>query len=1515
MAWPDEQELPANAWQQLPREVTPESHPSYFGAAERAGAVLSPLPLASLLHSAKLLDRAARTVFEESGAHTLYMAAHLLEYRDKTTPETPRYAPLVLMPVRLVIDRLRGNVLLRWTGDDASLNITLFEKLKRDQGLDLKKLLSETDAEGEISQDLIAGVKELTTRMEGWELHPEAHLGLFSFSKFLMWSDLRDNQTALLENPVVRHIASNDAHDALPYESIPDAQALDRPPFSTSEIPLVLPADSSQVAAIRAALDGKNFVLQGPPGTGKSQTITNMIAALLAAGKTVLFVSEKMAALEVVDRRLRAIGLGDFCLELHSAESNKKAVVESLQISYERSSRVANSHFTRRAQNLDGLRDRLNELVEALHTPRPLGKTVHQAIERCLELDDAPIIRLNIAALNQLDETTYRQMQDALSEFALRAAEVEPVADHPWRGASPGPWQATMRPRIADMLTEVSSTLIEASSARQTLWNTLELKDDLREPAIDAAWQLAQALGAGDIPEGALTREWDHVLEAVGRWKQWQVELSDMRQSLASQWLPEIEDPALESLTHALADAVRLPSWLAPARAFGARWKLKQVARTRLPDNQSLLEALQTAERIRERVRQLDDLQSKLEASLQPAFGLPAAQDLGWQPGEDQATLAGLDAVCERGDRMRRACRALAGLGQHVDAEHLRRLALHSRDALTEAAWAWFQITETIERHDSRVRSALGWNDASRWPLPGDSGHMAAWGSLSATLAQHMGSLQSWCFYKMAATALEHLGLASVVEAHARRQCAAGNITVAFERSLLEAWLAAVRDETPCLLSFYGPEHTLVATRFRELDDELQALSRQHVVEKLEERLPTLQGAATVGGEPAVLMREATKKNRHMSVRSLLQRIPNLAFRLKPCFMMSPLSVAQYLPPGFKRFDVVIFDEASQIGTHDAIGAIARGDQVIIVGDSKQLPPTTFFQRRDDEDAVMDDDELIELESILEEAVVKQIPQHLLGWHYRSRHDALIAFSNAHYYEHRLTIFPPANRLSDHLGIKWHPVSEGCYENQSNVKEAEALVTHLLEALRTTSAAHASFGVVTFSVSQQVLILDMLDAAREREPGLEHHFQGNEPVFVKNLENVQGDERDVMYFSICYANDRDGKLRMQFGPLSILGGERRLNVAVTRARTRMHVFSSLRHEQIDLNRTQSVGAAHLRAFLQFAASQGQWAPGETSGEQAAGPLQRAISEVIEQAGYEVHTEIGAGAYRVALAVRHPDHADQYALGIETDGMHYASGATARDRDHVRLAVLKNLGWQLARVYALDWWHDPAGEAQRVLSQLQAALQAGHDEEETAHIKEVSAMPLSTESPRVERASAPTQPYQLCQLSHAPGGSSGLALAASSNQLAQQCLAIIAVEGPVHIDLICRRLMLAYGIKRISEKLRQIVRDALEQERHALHQEGPFFRLLSQAERPVEGIRSGQRDPEHWPTDEIAWALSWLLSSALSLSRDEAQRELARLFGLQRGGKQVETALERGLESLTRSGHCREKDGLLIWELQ
>ena len=469
--------------------------------------------------------------------------------------------------------------------------------------------------------------------------------------------------------------------------------------------------------------------------------------------------------------------------------------------------------------------------------------------------------------------------------------------------------------------------------------------------------------------------------------------------------------------------------------------------------------------------------------------------------------------------------------------------------------------------------------------------------------------------------------------------------------------------------------------------------------------LPDQEGSSR-DPEWGLLRREMQKKRRHIPLRQLMQEIPSVITRLTPCLLMSPLSIAQYLSAQTTLFDIVVFDEASQIPVWDAIGAMARAKQVVMVGDPKQLPPTSFFDRAESD---LDDEDVEgDLESILDECIGASLPKLELSWHYRSRHESLIAFSNHRYYSSQLVTFP--SPVTHDRGVSFHHVPEGMYEKggaRTNKQEAKALVKDLVELLRSPGFQESgqTVGVVTFNMEQQRLIQDLLDDERRKDPAIETHFDEgqHEALFVKNLESVQGDERDIMYFSITYGPTLHGAISMNFGPMNRQGGERRLNVAITRARSGLRVFSSLKPEQMDLTRTNARGVADLKHFLEFAQrgvkALAQASPGSVGDFDS--PFEVAVAQALKERGWTVHPQVGASSFRIDLGVVDPDAPGEYLCGVECDGATYHRCATARDRDKLREMQLRELGWQIVRIWSTDWWVDRHGTLEKVHAKLQA----------------------------------------------------------------------------------------------------------------------------------------------------------------------------------------------------------------------
>lgn len=594
----------------------------------------------------------------------------------------------------------------------------------------------------------------------------------------------------------------------------------------------------------------------------------------------------------------------------------------------------------------------------------------------------------------------------------------------------------------------------------------------------------------------------------------------------------------------------------------------------------------------------------------------------------------------------------------------------------------------------------------NRESIDGATDYFSAIWAMVEKISAAWSGIREWCSWQKVRHEAIGLGLSRVIQKIESASGATTEALVLFECSFRRALFFAILENNKALRNFYGSEHNENIKHFRDLDVQLAKLSCDMIRARLAAGVPRGHAADDISKlEIGLLRKEIGKRMRHIPVRQLINRIPTLLPRLKPCVLMSPLSVAQYLESSHETFDVVIFDEASQIPVWDAIGAIARGRQLIIVGDPKQLPPTSFFAASTDDEDDLTPDEHKDMESILDELMTLGLRHKRLRWHYRSRHEGLITFSNRQYYDNDLLTFPSPERELG--GVRFHHIPDARYDkgkSRTNRIEAQTLVRELVLRLRDPSASRRSFGVVTFSQAQQALIENLLDEERSKYPEIECHFGDEppvegEPVFVKNLENVQGDERDVILFSICYGMDEAGKISMNFGPLNREGGERRLNVAVTRAKHEVIVFSGLRGEQIDLTRTQRRGVRDLKYFLEYAERGPIALVAATSGaslEDVDSEFERMVANRILEAGYDVHHQVGCSGYRIDLAVVDPSAPGRYLLGIECDGATYHRAATARDRDKLRQAVLEGLGWKLYRIWSTDWWHNADTEMNKLL---------------------------------------------------------------------------------------------------------------------------------------------------------------------------------------------------------------------------
>lgn len=1252
-------------------------------------------------HHLRLTDlyRSARLAIEENGTNTLFLAAGVLEWRETEHSDRVLRAPLLLIPVELKRRSVIEGFHLRRLDEDTRLNITLLEMLRQHFQKEIPGLdpLPE-DANGVDVAAIFRLFREAVRDLPGWEVKSELWLGQFSFAKFLLWKDLADRLDDLARNRVVRHLVeAGGAPFPNPPQDILPSELDDR--FHPGEVYCPRSADSSQLAAVMAAAAGHDFVLEGPPGTGKSQTITNIIAHCLAHGKRILFVAEKRAALDVVHRRLKEEGLAPFCLELHSNKAGKADVLAQFQESLNFVAQHSPEHWDHEADNLQRAREDLNEYVRALHDQRPSGLSAYDCIDYLLPRVAAPLVSLPYHDVYKCTLEQVEQCRRAAAQLTRRAQLIGDFDQHPLRGVRATDWSPHWSDRIVGLLETLTTGVPAAQSSARALRAWLQEPDRPSTlPELIALRGVADALTyARGVPPSFLTTPWERMAPTFERWAEVTEERTSLRQALSEYKEQPLLALNLEKLQRRWQQAQSATFVTKAVRKFLVRWQLSRVHKIESwADPARVGKLIGYAIRLREINAVITETNADGANWMGPLWhdGDPKPTTVAdlriW--GRDLhaciTTLASRDVAAVKRLRERIAPLFAGDVTTFLASDPLGKL-------IQTYAHDWDKIVQAL----STLTTATA---LERTPIDKAADHLAALHEQAKNISRGWPEIRPWCAWQRVRLEAEQYGLESLCLAVEDGVITPDDAPGCFERSLRSALLKVIITKDDRLRRFFGQEHESRITQFRELDAKLSRLTRDLVRARLAANLPREDGDDIAPkAELGLLRKEISKKARHLPTRQLLGRIPALMPRLKPCLLMSPLSVAQYLDPRHEPFDIVVFDEASQIPVWDAVGAIARGKQLIVVGDPKQLPPTTFFNRSDESADEEVAGEFEDLESILDELLSSGLRHKRLQWHYRSRHEGLIAFSNRHYYANDLLTFPSPN--VSYSGVRFHrvdaPYDKG--RSRTNPGEAEALVAEIVRRLRDPDLGNRSFGVVTFSQAQQQLVENLLDEQRRLYPDIERHFGDEppvegEPVFVKNLENVQGDERDVILFSICYGPDEAGRVSMNFGPLNRNGGERRLNVAITRAKEEVVVFSSLRSDHIDLTRTQAKGVRDLKYFLEYA-ERGPRALAVPVG--AAPPAKESDFEEflfnrLRAYGFEVQRHVGCSDYRIDLAVVDPKAPDRYVLGIECDGPTYKNAATARDRDKLRQSVLEGLGWKLVRLWSTDWWHDPAGESKK-----------------------------------------------------------------------------------------------------------------------------------------------------------------------------------------------------------------------------
>ena len=1179
----------------------------------RLNAYLSADEMAS---TQKFLYRESRTALEENGANSLYMVFGLMRWYENEKSVRPRYAPLLLMPVELV-RRSGNNYVVRRRDEEMTINTTLVEMLRQQYQIDLKGLQPLPEDESGVDvRAILATVRAQLACQPRWDVVEEAMLGLFSFNKFVMWNDIHSNAEKMRRSPIIeslfqKHWVGHDGvqssnasstrskspsgvqSDGVAVQESPsgvqgskvqegvdetDARHIDLH-VAPHEFAIPVDVDSSQMEAVVESGEGRSFILYGPPGTGKSQTITNMIANALYHGRRVLFVAEKMAALEVVQKRLKKIGLDPFCLELHSNKVTKSHLLRQLQQTLDLTRIKDPEQYEQASKELFEQRQQLTGYIRLLHKKQASGLSLYDCICR-YEGIEGEGIPPSAHFVNGLTDSKLQEAAEKIETLDTVFAITGPVARHQLQGLNIYDPSQQTQSQIAEWLSQLASQV----ETTDKLINLINGQAGFKQPhSLNGARWAEQLIAKHDALAGQYT-------EGI---------FAQDPQQLRAQW------------------TAVCGKWFLP-RFFAKRSFMKGLRAFRADMGEGDVESL---------FGQLDAFRQQLrEGGLQALPMVP--------PAAIQACRDLLQGV----EKMKAVC--------DFDDENL----------------------------DTLARLIPQWQQA-------------------------LGSSRDWAQWCIRKRELQELHLEKVVDYMNHASTTGHAAAQAMLKGTYKYMAMQIVDSEPQLQMFNGLLFEDAIAKYRDMAKQFQELTKKMLYCKLAANVPSQALKPTAITELGILKRYIATNGRGATIRHIMDQIPTLLPKLCPVMLMSPISVAQFIDLDQPPFDIVCFDEASQMPTSEAVGAIARGKALICVGDPKQMPPTSFFATNavDEEEADIDD-----MESILDDCITLSLPARYLTWHYRSKHESLIAFSNAQYYESKLYTFPSVDDRASKVQLI--PV-DGTYDygkTRCNRAEAEAIVKEVVRRLSDDELAKRSIGIVSFSKVQQNLIEDLLTDELAKHADLERKaYDVEEPIFIKNLENVQGDERDVILFSVGYGPDKTGKVSMNFGPLNNSGGERRLNVAVSRARYEMMVFSTLKPEQIDLRRSSALGVAGLKAFLEFARN-GRMA---VSAGQVKAPTEHAeiidaVAGEIRKMGYEVDTSVGRSAFKIDLAVLDPKNDQNYLLGIICDGTRYYETKTERDREICQPGVLQGLGWKLMRLWSVDWLMNKEAVMDRIRKALE-----------------------------------------------------------------------------------------------------------------------------------------------------------------------------------------------------------------------
>ncbi|NMA18562.1 MAG: DUF4011 domain-containing protein [Clostridiaceae bacterium] len=1561
----------------------------------------------------RLLRNKSKTAQEELGINILYLSFGFLEWtEDKNSSQILR-SPLLLVPVSLSAENIASPFVMTMRDDEIILNPTLSYKLKKDFNIELPEFDNDEDF-----SKIFTKIEE-QVRGLNWTVQREVSLSALSFLKINMFNDLEIHKDKISAHPFIK--ALNGDTTAI-NDSFFDMRGFNHDQsVHPSDLFQVVDADSSQQDAIHLAKKGTSFILQGPPGTGKSQTITNIIAELLASDKKVLFVSEKMAALDVVYRRLSEAGLTDFCLTLHSHKANKKEVLEQLENAMKLADQKASidNEVHRYLEKLQEIKTHLNNYASQLSTKvEPLGKTIFQVNGHIARLEPYEDIDFKINNISEMTPEMFDHHRNLLEDYSTHVKKIGfgYRRTNPWYAANITSITHELRQTINARLPEGLSILKDIQSLLDQTQKELNfdwsitchnfpkllklLKISSESPSVPVKWlkennpklnfqkieenkQLHSTLKdrieelkgfnlqncesieiSGQYPDISSSKETKNLLTFLEKeiekdqnfsiWESMGIEkvqysynslkerittISRIQKIITNKFDKEIFDIDYQSMRNRFINKYK-PFF----KYFSSQYRKDKKAIYAFRKNidikvndKEIIDILTSLQEMNKAGSWIFENSDSLfnsfgeffhgvETNLNALSEKIADYDLISKSKKITKEILEIFTSIENDDLENRIIFDFLYEGADTDWDRVSnslKWTIEFQKIIDDISINDLYITNIcsnvakIEQcasfHAKLEESFTRFRDNTEWYFELFSNRNEIENEPISQLINRMNdnrtdfsALEDWIDLQESKNKCINEGLEEFISKITDAEIEPDHFIPVYEKCFYRQWLDAFLPVFPSVERFRSQNQETKIDEFSRLDKLQFQIAKDRIREKLIFGLPSFNGSMTADAEINLLKREINKRRKLMPIRKLFKAIPNLLLAIKPCLMMSPLTVSLFLESESYLFDTVIFDEASQVRTENAIGAIIRGKQIIIAGDTNQLPPTNFFNASVSETDFSDDDDYDDTnayESILDEAAT--LPQQTLRWHYRSKHEHLIAFSNSKIYRNSLITFPSTVEKIDDMGVEYIHVPDGIYNEhgkRSNPKEASKIAELVIEHF--DKFPDRSLGVVAFSSSQQDEIEIYLRKKRKENMHYESFFDENkeEPFFIKNLENVQGDERDTIIFSIGYGKNKDGIFHMNFGPLNKSGGERRLNVAITRAKFNVKLVGSILPTDIDLSRITSEGPKLLRSYIDFAMNGPSVLlnePEESLEVTHDSPFEESVYHFLSDRGYKVATQVGCSGFRIDMAVRHPELHGQYVLGIECDGASYHSARTARERDRLRQDVLENMGWKIYRIWSTDWIKDPITEGNKLIEAVDNSIRKYSTDfsYKTSKHNEVKGNTFLTVGEKTSEESYNPNPYNFAQeevldFTHLNRDRYGYLKA-------EECIyEIIRKRYPVHYELICKYMAPLLGKERVSKSVRDFVDYTIQTIPNIMEKDNfysPKFPKDPLVPRPIGNTRK----IEYISTQELAEVMCIIIKNTFRVEKDGLFQETANSYGFKRIGANIQLALVEALAYLEK----------------